>query len=103
MTDLLDEDAANKEISEVSKHADKNQRLAWRRKKKRIEDLIERLQPLQEKKLELILEMQPTLDEIEDVRQEMVKECIHPADYLVHKGTHIECKFCRSKIRVNRG
>jgi ribosomal protein L16 Arg81 hydroxylase len=101
MDKMLDEDEVAKEIKQVSAHADKNQRLAWRRKKARIDTLIERIQPLQDKKLEIILQMQPIMDEIEAVRQEMVKECIHPKDHLVHKGTHIECKFCKSKLKVN--
>ena len=92
---------ATKELAEVSKNADKNQRLAWRRKKKRIDELIESLQPYEQKKLDIILEMQPIMDKIAIIRAEMVKECVHPLDYLSHKGTHIECKFCKSKIRVN--
>ncbi len=101
MDDKLDEDAANKQLNEVAKHADKNQRLAWRRKKARIDQLIERLQPLQEERLKLIMQMQPVMDEIEAVRQDMVKECIHPLDHLVHKGSHIECKFCNVKLKIN--
>lgn len=102
-TRMLDEERANKELSEVAKHADKNQRLSWRRKKKRIDELLERIEPLQQKKLDIILEMQPILDQIEEVRVKMVEECVHPIDYLVHKGTHVECKFCKSKIKVNSG
>lgn len=99
--DKLDEDTALKQLNEVSKHADKNQRLAWRRKKARIDELISRIQPLQDEKLRIIMEMQPIMDDIEAVRRDMVKECIHPLDHLVHKGTHIECKFCNMKLKIN--
>lgn len=100
MSRMLDETEAQRELQEVSKFADKNQRLSWRRKRKRIDELITRLEPFQEKKLELILDMQPLMDDIEAVRTKMIDECVHPLDHLIHKGTHIECKFCNSKIKI---
>jgi hypothetical protein len=100
---MLDETEAQRELQEVSKFADKNQRLSWRRKRKRIDELITRLGPFQEKKLELILSMQPIMDDIEAVRTKMIDECVHPLDHLIHKGTHIECKFCNSKIKIQNG
>lgn len=99
---ILDEEQAKKDIETVSKFADKNQRLAWKRKMNRMETLVERLQPFEEKILKLILEKQPIMDEIDEIRRAMILECVHPADYLVHKGTHIECKFCKNKIRLNK-
>lgn len=103
MSRMLDETEAQRELQEVSKFADKNQRLSWRRKRKRIDELITRLEPFQEKKLELILSMQPLMDDIEAVRTKMIDECVHPLDHLIHKGTHIECKFCNSKIKIQNG
>lgn len=97
----LDEDQARRELEMVAKGADKNQRLAWRRKKVRMETLLERIKPLEEKALEIILEKQPIMDDIESVRQKMIKECIHPADNLIHKGNFILCKFCKSKLKIN--
>ena len=97
---MLDEEQANKDLDDISKFADKNQRLSWRRKKKRIEDLISKLAPLNEETLQIILKKQPILDDIEDVRQKMVHECVHPKDYLVHRGTHVLCKFCKNKINI---
>lgn len=102
MDNMLDEEAANRELQEVSKFADKNQRLAFRRKEKRIEELIERLRPFEEEKLKIILEMQPIMDEIKKVRETMVDDCVHPIKHLVHKGSYVECKFCNTKIRLNR-
>lgn len=101
MERLLDEDTARKEMDTVARFADKNQRLAWKRKMARMEELITRIQPLEEEALRIIKEKQPLLDEIESVRQKMVKECVHPVDYLVHKGDHILCKFCKSKLAIN--
>ena len=44
--------------------------------------------------------LMPIMDEINALRSEMVKECVHPIDDLVYKETHIECKFCNGKIGV---
>jgi hypothetical protein len=99
---MVDEAQIKTDFEIVTKFADKNQRLSWRRKKARMDDLLERVQPIQDQMLELILQKQPTMDEIEELRQKMVKECIHPEDYLVHKGTYVMCKFCKGTIQLNK-
>ena len=38
------------------------------------------------------------MDEVDALRQEMVKECIHPYDSLVEKDNYIECKFCYKRL-----
>lgn len=101
MVRKLDEAKAQEEIEKVSKFADKNQRLSWRRKQKRIEELVERIRPIEDEILELILKKQPIMDEIEEVRKKMLKECVHTADNLVHKGDHILCKFCNRRFNCN--
>jgi len=103
MTDVrLDEDQVAKELADISKFADKNQRLSWRRKKTRMETLLRELEPLNEEALQLVLKKQPILDKIQVVRQKMILECVHPLDYLVHRGRHILCKFCGNKIHPKR-
>lgn len=104
MTDRkLDEETAHKEMEIVSKDADKNERLSWRRKEKKMEEFIKKLDPLNEEMLDLIKRKQPILDDIEELRIKMVHECVHPAKMLVHKGDHILCKFCNRKLKVNDG
>jgi hypothetical protein len=98
----IDEEQAQEDFEEISKFADKNQRLAWRRKMTKIDKLLAKLEPLNEQALAIILAKQPLLDDVEKVRQQMIKECVHPIDYLVHKGTHVLCKFCRKDIKPNR-
>ena len=101
MTVLLDEDEANLQLDKVAKFADKNQRLSFRRKRERMDTLLERIRPIEAKILDLIHDKTPIMDEIEKVRQGMVHECVHPRDELVHKGTHIQCKFCSKEIKLN--
>lgn len=101
MTVPLDEEEVTKQLDQVSKFADKNQRLSFRRKRERMDTLLGRIKPIQDKILDLILERTPLMDEIEKVRRGMVHECVHPRDDLVHKGTHIQCKFCSKEIKLN--
>jgi hypothetical protein len=99
----LDEDQARLDLDNVSKFSDKNQRLAWRRKRTKMDELLAKILPYEEQILEIIYEKQSIMDDIEVVRKAMVKECVHPADYLVHKGNFILCKFCKNKIVINNG
>lgn len=95
----LSEEEVNKDLSEVAGFADNAEKLAWRRKLKKMEKLLEELEPFEEQILELYTLKQPIMDKIEAVRREMVQECIHPKEYLVHRGTHVECKFCNKLIK----
>jgi hypothetical protein len=98
----LTEKDAKKDIDTIAGYSQNDEKLAWRRKKKKLEGLIEEIKPIEEKILDLYEEKQPIMDKIAELRQLMVRECIHPKDYLVHKGTHVECKFCDKVIKLKR-
>lgn len=99
----LTEEDVQKDLSSVAGFADNAEKLAWRRKLKKMEALLEdELQPIEDKILELYAEKQPIMDKISKLRQEMAAECIHPREYLVHRGTHVECKFCNKIIKPVR-
>lgn len=105
MRTFLDDDVQltqkqSDELDKVSGFAEKNQKLSWSRKKKRIDELVERVQPIENKIMDLIREKQPILDQIDEVRDKMVKECVHPKDHLSHRGDHVLCRFCQRKINV---
>ena len=97
------QDEQDEELKQVSNFKSKSEKLSWTRKQAKIKKIIEeKLKPIQDEILKLTLEKQPIMDEIDAIRSEMVKTCIHPKDYLEHKGDHIECKFCYNKIHVSR-
>lgn len=96
------EEQIREDLKQISNFQDKNIILSWKRKMKKMTTLIESLTPIQDKILALLEEKQPITDEIEVLRLEMVKSCIHPIDLLQHKGNYIECKFCNAKIVLNR-
>ena len=78
----------------------KNERVAWSRKLDKMQTLIQNMEPIENKLLELYAEKQKHMDEITQLRNIMIKDCIHPVDFLVDKITYVECKFCNDKIRV---
>lgn len=96
----ISEEQKKRELEEVSRYSDKNEKLSWKRKMKKMEGLIEKLQPYEEQILKIILKKQPIMDAIDELRNKMVKECVHPIEYLSHQGDHVLCKFCNSKIKV---
>ena len=89
-----------RDIKNVANIKDKNEKLSWTRRKKKIEAMVEAMRPIEDKIMALQNERQEHLDRIQDLRRQMVKECIHPKDLLVHKTTYIECKFCNAKLSI---
>lgn len=97
---MTEEEKIKKELDTVANYSDKNEKLSWKRKMKKLSDLVDDLRPYEEEILKLVLKKQPIMDKIDQLRDVMVKECIHPIDYLSHRGDHILCKFCNSRIKV---
>ena len=90
------------DLAVIAKATDKNERLAWIRKRKKMDDILAQLEPIEEGILKLMAQKQPILDELTELREIMVIDCVHPEDLLVHYGTHLLCKFCEKKIIINR-
>ena len=65
-----------------------------------MEALVGKLTPMENKIIELRAKMQPIYDDVSVLRKDMVDECIHPFDLLIHKGTYVDCKFCGKKLAV---
>jgi len=97
----IDEEKVAQDLNRISTYRDKNERLSWKRKKDKLEDLVKQLEPIEDKILKIMAdEKYPLLDKINLLRAEMVRECVHPKELLVHHGDHVECKFCQAKIAV---
>lgn len=91
-------------LEQVANYAPRPEKTAWQRKRDNMEALVAQLRPLEDKILEIYAAMQPIKDDVAGLRQEMVKDCIHPFDLLVYKVDeagqyHVYCKFCDSKMR----
>jgi hypothetical protein len=88
----------------IANHANRSEKTAWKRKLKNMNELLEQMQPIEEKILDIIREeKQPLMDKIAELRALMVKECIHPYEHLVEKDGFVECKFCGKKLKAPHG
>lgn len=89
-------------FTKVVNHASKNDRIAWNRKYKKMKTIIdESIVPLENKILELTMQKMSIMDDIVSLRDTLRKECVHPREFLLHRESHILCKFCESKLNVN--
>lgn len=73
---------------------------SWDSEVKVLETLVEKANELSDNLLLLREAQLLKIEEIMQLREVMVKDCIHPADHLVHFGTHIRCKFCETKLSI---
>lgn len=100
---MPDEKTVRAHIMRVAGVRDKNEKLSWSRKKKNLEAKIaDELVPIEEQIAVLLAKKNKIIDEVQEVRTELVRECVHPTDYLVHMGNHIKCKFCNAKLSIPR-
>lgn len=92
-------------LESIANHAERSEKTAWKRKNDNMQKLLDQLRPVEQKILDIIIdEKQPILDKIAELRNTMVKECIHPFDMLVMKDDgYVECKFCGRKLKVPDG
>ncbi len=99
---IADKDKQERDLKNVANIKDKNEKLSWTRRQKKIEEMVVEMQPIEDQILALTAQRQEVLDKIQALRKQMVKECIHPKNSLVHKETYIECKFCNAKLSIPR-
>lgn len=86
----------------VSNIGNRSEKTAWKRKQKKLSKIIEtKLNPLEDDILNLLKEKQIILDEVEILRLQMVKDCIHPFELLVYDNEDdcVSCKFCNRRLK----
>ena len=100
MTDKTDEQK-QQDINTIAAVKNKNERLSWKRKHEKLTEMIENeIRPLEELMLKTLEQKMKAVDRMDELRKQMVKECIHPKEQLIHKGTYVECKFCDCKLSL---
>ncbi len=77
----------------------RSEKISWNRKMRNLEALYEEIKPIEDEILELLAKKQPIFDKMQEIREEMTNECIHPFDYLVVKDDYIICKFCNKRMK----
>ena len=96
------EEATIRQVLEtVSDSATRSEKVSWDRKMDNMVSLLAKLKPIEEKILDLMAEKAVIVDDIADLRKEMVRDCVHPFSHLVHKGDNMaDCKFCGKTFNV---
>lgn len=83
----------------IANAANRSEKTSWNRKLDNMNALLKQLEPIEEQILALMEQKLPIFDQIQELRNIMVNECIHPFDFLVEKPDHILCKFCNKRLR----
>lgn len=88
-------------LETVADNATRSEKVSWDRKMDNMVSLLAKLKPIEEQILDLMSAKTPIVDEIADLRKEMVRDCVHPFTHLVHKGDNMaECKFCGRSFKT---
>lgn len=82
-------------LESISNYATRGEKTSWNRLMDNMVSLLAKLKPIENKILELQAKKMPIIDDVQDLRQRMIRECIHPYTNLILKGDKIvHCKFC---------
>ncbi|MNC03489.1 hypothetical protein D3C75_508970 [compost metagenome] len=101
---------------EISNHATRSEKVSWERQYGNMQKLLEeKLQPIEDQILKLIGEKNKVFDEIVVLRDELIRDCIHPFEHVTGlpvppgvvgtppshgTGTYV-CTFCNKKVALN--
>lgn len=89
-------------LETIADTATRSEKVSWDRKMDNMVSLLAKLRPIEEQILDLLAQKGPLLDDVQILRKEMVKECVHPYTHLTYNdddGT-IVCKFCERKFAI---
>ena len=85
----------------VSNSANRSEKTSWNRKMDNMVNYLAKLRPIEQKILDIIeSEKNPIMDDIQELRKTMIKECVHPYEYLIKGDNYILCKFCEKRLSV---
>ena len=92
-------------LERIANVANRSEKTSWNRKMDNVVKLLMTLEPIEDEILQLILSKKtPIMDEIGELRKLMVKECVHPFEYLTINENDpdniVTCKFCNKKINA---
>lgn len=96
----LDEATQRRLKEEISNNANRSEKTSWNRKMDNMVKLLAELRPIEDQIIELHEKKIPLFDAIQELRKEMVKDCVHPYEYVLVMTDHAVCKFCERKISL---
>lgn len=83
-------------FEQIANKPERSEKVSWNRKMDNLVRLMAQLEPIEQKLLEIISnEKLPLMDQVQELRETMVNECVHPFEYLATTAAgEVECKFC---------
>ena len=84
----------------ISNFFDRSEKTSWNRKMDNMVKLLSKMAPIENQILELQHRKMPIFDEVQELRELMVAECIHPYQHLILKEDCVLCKFCNRNIQI---
>lgn len=97
---MLSEKEVGEIFEKISNVSPNNDKLAWRRLYKELQRHIIEYNNLNSQFLEVKAKRVAVNKTINEMREKMVNECIHPKTELVYKGDHVVCKFCEKRLKL---
>lgn len=93
------------QFERIANRPNRSEKVSWQRKEDNLVKLLAQLQPIEDEIFDIIIQKkQPLLDEVQELREMMVNECIHPFEHLtVNKDGNVECKFCYRELGFVEG
>lgn len=89
-------------LETIADNATRSEKVSWDRKMDNMVKLLAKLRPIEDQIVDLLAQKGPLLDDVQLLRREMVRECVHPYTHLTYDtndGT-IVCKFCERKFAI---
>ena len=97
---MTDAKTIREHLMRVAGVRDKNEKLSWSRRLKNLEATVKTLEPIEAQIIKLQSQKMAIMDDIQEQRNSLLRECVHPTDYLLHLDTYILCKFCNAKLSI---
>ena len=98
--ETVEQERQRRVFESIANFSDRSEKTSWNRKMDNMVKLLAKLRPIEEKILDLQAQKMPIFDDVQILRETMVKECVHPYQHLVLKDDHVLCKFCNKRIRI---
>lgn len=98
--ETIDETTERHLKDEISNNANRSEKTSWNRKMDNMVKLLAQLRPIEDEIIALHEKKIPLFDEIQKLRDVMVKDCVHPHEYLLIEKDHSVCKFCERKLSL---
>lgn len=92
----------------IADNATRSEKVSWDRKMDNMVKLLAKLKPIEEQIMDLMASKAPIIDEVSELRRDMVRECVHPFTHLTVTSEIIDgktnetvaCKFCDRKFGI---